>query len=346
MRYSNVDNMLFIDSLSEKGHQNFNLNFIKLFDVKDKTLYCSDEHEVGGIGKTVTFKSSLLEKSSVLLYRIKQLLILLKSLPTIKNSQASCVVFLSYELISFSLFSHLLAILIPSKRIYVVEHNTFVPSNRIKFKIFTSISKKVKHICLAEYIEECIISLGRQAIYITHPFELNAFGSQKSLSNSSDFMNESFGFMPSSNIDKKTLEVVKGIFKNSKLDISLIYKDAKNSISGRLISQKYFENYEELLRCSKVVFIPQKFEYRVSGVFFEAIANSNAIIVMSRCKYSLAMKSIFENGILIIEDLEHSDDVLNDILSYKLDLSRRSFVVNNMINKSKENIAREFYGKD
>jgi hypothetical protein len=114
-------------------------------------------------------------------------------------------------------------------------------------------------------------------------------------------------------------------------------------LEGRCISRIYFEDYEKILNSADIIFIPQKFEYRVSGVFYEAIANENSIIVMSKCTYSKSMKSIFGDSIVMLEDLEDLNECLSSPIMTVNDFNRRKSLIEQVENRSKANLKREFY---
>ncbi|PHI34872.1 hypothetical protein CBQ28_22485 [Pseudoalteromonas sp. GCY] len=334
--------MIFIEPLSEKGHQNFNKSFISLFANKHRVIFCADNHHLNNVEKKLTFNSALISKKNPFFYKLRQFLILFKSLFKIRGSRSPYVIFLSYDLVSFSLFSHFLCMIFPNKKFYVVEHNTFVPDDNLKFLFFRFISKKVKHICLAEFIESEISRLGKRALFITHPF-----GFYDSISNNLEMeypeCSGGFAFMPSSNIDKKISRVVENLVVKSKVNCALLYKGGGDYRKGKLVSQTYFQDYPNLISSASLIIIPQKFEFRVSGVFFESIASSGSIILMSDCAYSRAMSSIFKGSVIMIEDLIGLDDPLSFLLGLEVDFSFRKSVVRQLKERTSDNLRREFY---
>lgn len=340
-----MDKIIFIDPLSEGGHQNFNNNFINFFKDKYRVIYCSDSHKIRVFEEKNVFDSALLSKNNSFLYKVRQFFILFKSIFIIKDSGSPYLIFLSYELVSFSFFSHFLRILFPEKKIYVVEHNTFCPNNYLKLMFFRGISKKVKHICLSEFIEEEISKQGKKTIFITHPFGFCDKSFCKPTINMPVKKSDVFSFMPSSNIGKDILTSVENMILKSRAKCLLFYKGEGASRRGRLVSKKHFDNYEQFISSASLIFIPQKFEYRVSGVFFESIASSKAVIIMSDCTYSRAMRNIFKDSVVMLEDLTDLDDGLSFALSINVDVNHRRMVVQQLEAKSSSNVKREFYGQ-
>ncbi|MFM5243872.1 hypothetical protein [Aeromonas rivipollensis] len=340
-----MTDVFFIDTLSERGHVNFNKNFVRLIKDADITskkkigIFCSDEHEISDVPK-FTYSSKFNSKRFHILYRLFQIVLLLRSFWLVFKVDSRVVVFLSYEIFTFSILSHIIALLNPNRKIYILEHNTYVPSSKIKKFLFLFINKRIKHICLAKYIEEELISVGRKAVFISHPFYLD-----KSDLNAIN-IDEYIAFMPSSNIDGELTKNICRHFKSTNHFFNFYLKSNLDFSDGNIFGRVFFDRYAEYIITSKVIFIPQKFIFRVSGVFFEAIANSNAVIVMSKCPFSIAMKKTFGSNILFLDDIFSNTISIEYVFSHKPDIQLRKRMVNELTNDSIDTVAREFYEKN
>ncbi|EHR0800117.1 hypothetical protein KS868_001349 [Vibrio parahaemolyticus] len=312
--------ILFVDPLSEPGHFNFNHKFMDYFDGFDISWICSkgsNTHE----NSVFEFNDKLLNKKSRLIYIAFQIIILFKSLLMSKKYDA--IVFMSYNIFALFLVSKVFIFFkIP---VYAIEHNTFVPDNRLKRYMFSKLDLRITHICLAPYIKDEIVNkFGKKAVLIWHPF--SKYKTEEIESN--------VFFMPSSTIPLNVKADIFDVFEQQS-DYLLITKGEVESSTDKIKCNKFFDDYEKIISSSRCIVIPQSFDYRVSGVFFESI-NSNAILYMSDCIFSQEMKKIFPEKICIINDWSKMNfDFVNRECSYEIDIEEFIF-------ESINNVRKEF----
>ena len=264
-----------------------------------------------GLHEVAIFKASavlgLYKKRKLrIAYTIQQfiylLLILLRSLRTGKKE----ILFLSYELVSMSLASHIFNLF--KRNVYLVEHNTLVPKNSVKLRLFKSISKAVCHIALEEYISIFIKEdLQRNAVTVNHPIQPCAV---ECISRESK--KRSDVFMPSSTIDKAVVNEICDTFALSSSNKAILYlKGDENLSSENIVYKPHYTDYEERICGSSYVIIPQIFEYRVSGVFYDAIAGSSTIL-MSDCIFAQNMRLRYGKRVVILKDWSKLSEVIFD----------------------------------
>lgn len=286
--------LLVVDPLSEPSHHNFNVEFIKFLDAFKISWVCcaAEESKYSGFNILYAFKKSLLNKRFRLFYTIAQIYILLHVLTSSVLQKKRRVLFLSYELPSMVIVSHLFRLF--NIKIYLVEHNTFVPKSKLKSILFTYIASDTCHVCLAPYISEYIHSkYKRESIGLWHPIPMARNVSENVINNRV--------FMPSSTINPEVKRTIFDAFKSGNKYTLYAKGEEASSGDGSLCIRQFYDDYFSFIYSSYCVIIPQNFDYRVSGVFFEALM-SRSIIVLSDCIFGRSMKKAFPERVIIITD--------------------------------------------
>lgn len=290
--------ILVADPLSEKGHLNFNSNFIKWFDGNYSIAidyYFSDSmlHAMELNGET--FPDLYLKKDNPFKYKINQIKILNDIYNYAVRNKYDKLLILSYELYSTSVFFNMKNILANNNiEIYLIEHNT-IPTSFIKDFFYKLIPKKnITHIGLMPYISEYIYNkYNKKSIYIPHPIrKITEKCSKKSDGVISVFMPSYVEESLKAQICKSFQELGDKFLLKTKGDLGR---------TGNIIKQEYFDNYDSELLKADAIFIPQKFEYRVSGVLYEAL-QTDAKIFMSNCLFAQSLRKQFHNKIVLVND--------------------------------------------
>jgi hypothetical protein len=298
--------LLVVDPLSERSHYSFNIEFISLLKDFNVDWVCSksEGNKHSRMKALFTFSDFLINKKYRAFYSIGQSIILFFVLINCVLHGKRRVLFVSYELSSMLVFSYFFALL--RIKVYLVEHNTIVPNSKVKSLLFKLLNKRVLHICLAPYIQGFIESTyGKKAISIWHPIP---YYEKKYVNQNTtpDF------FMPSSTISKKMKSEIFNVFKrNSQYNLFAKGTSQNTGMQSNIIVKPFYHDYIEKIISSTFVIIPQRFEYRVSGVFFEALSGS-AIILLDDCIFGRAMKCAYNNRVVLVKDWS---DFLNTIES-------------------------------
>ena len=289
------------DTLSENGHLSFNKFILKGLITKNivSTSFLSKEIldkldlKNSSVGKG--FPVWLVGKGNMFFYILKQfyLHIILIALAK-KNSSA--VLLLSYEIYSFSLMSHIYRVF--GVEVFIINHNT-VPkkNNSVKGWFFSKISDKVIHFCLEEYITHFVTTAyNKIARTFPHPILINE-GTESDFHPNS---NQKQFFMPSSTIPSNVADEIIDVFSKKK-DYTLLMKNIGEKQSENVLKSTFFSNYYTLLSRSKFVILPQNFDYRVSGVFYEALAYNN-LIFMTESMMSKNLKVKYPKKVILVSD--------------------------------------------
>lgn len=219
-------------------------------------------------------KSSLL--SGKVIYRIQQIYLMILALR--KCSNKDDVFFLSYDTVAlwFSL------LFFNFKKIYVFEHNNIdqLKSSYIKLLFYRLLSRKVTSYVFEDYIGANIKErYCRDFKVYQHPlFKVDS----KSVFNH----RKKYIFLPSSDVSSASFNLVYEFAKYHDLDVITKKHAFLSSINSEFVFQHdYFENYDAVFDSAEFVAVVNDFNYRVSGVFYEAVANSKNII-MNRTPFS------------------------------------------------------------
>ncbi|EJD6411001.1 hypothetical protein [Providencia huaxiensis] len=312
--------LIIADTLSEKGHFNFNSKLLSWliknnFDIKG---FFSESYssEVKSELKTKTFNNKYISKKNMVLYILLQCILHFKIISYAKEDKGK-VILLAYEIYSFSIMSYIYRLY--GIDICVIEHNT-VPTKEMKIKkiIYSLISNKVNHLCLEKYISKYIDSVfNKKTNYFNHPILI------ETKENLYDFsgINKEVGyfFMPSSTVKSITADsIIKVFIDNNKQQ--LIMKNIGSQNARNIIKKDYFDNYYLYLENAIGIILPQDFSYRVSGVFYESLAYANKVY-MTRCIMSSKMKEKYPNKVVIFDNF-------SDVLDIPIDICEGIDVVN------------------
>ena len=118
--------------------------------------------------------------------------------------------------------------------------------------------------------------------------------------------------MPSTTIDKALVDEICDTFTScSSIKATLYLKGDKHLSSENIVYRPHYTDYRAKICESSYVIIPQIFEYRVSGVFYDAIAGSSTIL-MSDCIFAQNMRLLYGNRVVILKDWSKLSEVIFD----------------------------------
>lgn len=332
-------NILFVDTLSESGHKNFNIGFVKKFERKSAKINfflskdLSITFKVGG-----GFSNFWLLKKYRFIYSFFQAILLCRAFYYAKKTGSEKVIFLSYEIVSFTIMLNFLKYFLAKNKYYVVEHNTFEPNSKIKSFFFNLIPVNVTHIALSEYIKCEILKFNKSCITLNHPFFDFNLSSEKCNCNEC----HKLVFMPSSNVDVRVKEQIISYFAD-KLQYKVYVKGDSCRNFGSIVFKPFFLDYQFLIVNAHFVIIPQKFNFRVSGVFYEAIANSNAKILISNSPFAIAMKNDFPHQVYIVHDWSQLDVFDDFFIDREFGIDDKLLTIAKFNESDLAIINREFY---
>lgn len=289
--------ILYIDPISPSGHKLYNEILIKdilkddfeVFTVSEEG-YLSDLsinhpnlHVLMEVPKKYYYK---LEKSNPLLSRLKLFLILKYIMKRVSFANYDYIIFSSYEEISF-LFASM------PKNCYLISHNNFNNfNNSIKQYIYKKLSVNQNIIVLSESLQDNLQQLGISTIYLPHgiPSQFVPHKLQESLEEKYNIKDYQFIlFSPSAGSTDNSIfaEIDKNVLFADFLEknkILLIVRGNEKVLCSNVVTINNFLDrleYEFLFKKSDAILINYgiEFQNRVSGVYFEAIANLKPVVV-------------------------------------------------------------------
>ena len=217
------------------------------------------------------------------------------------------VVFLSYDPISLFVATPFLKLCF--KEVFLFEHNT-VPTNKIKAKLFNLLSNRFVHLTLEEYISDYIaFKYNKKCKYIGHPIVNSYLECGYVTPSQSPYV-----FAPSSNVSGFS---IRDFFTSKSIFIDILAKglpkdSIKNGLGYSLSLHDYFESYDKYFSNSSVILIPMSFDYRVSGVFYEALSMNKPIIIR-KSKYSEWVLKKYKHSIFVYDSYEELESILNRV---------------------------------
>lgn len=289
--------ILYIDAISPSGHKLYNEILIKdilrddveVFTVS-KEGYLSDlpiQHPNFHVLLEIPKKYyNRLEKTNPFLSRLKLFLILSYIKKRILFSNYDYIIFSSYEEISF-LFA-----LMP-KNCYLISHNNFNNfNNRVKQYIYKKLSVNQNIIVLSESLQDNLNKLGFNTLYVAHgvpsqfiQHKLDDSFDEKYSIRDYDFI--LFSPSAASTDNSIFLEIDRNSFFVDFLienKILLIVRGKEKVMCSNVVAISDFLDrieYEFLFKSADVILINygKEFQNRVSGVYYEAIANLKPVLV-------------------------------------------------------------------
>lgn len=266
-----------VDLLDERGHERFNQVVVSNFLTYNKNgLF---------LKMPIVIKKLLLLKGRLrAIYYLTSFFYALYILLRYRNYK---LIVLSYNLVTMSLASKFRVV---GEPVYLFEHNTFVPGNCFKLKFFKFINSSFIHLAFEEYISQKIHELERKSIVYPHP-RLELPTSEKCI----DFLMVS-GTVPEVDVDS-LVDLLAGF--NAVSLVKDRFKRARKL--GCVETFSYLEDYEGTISQTRYVVIPQKFDFRVSGVFYDVILNVD-IVYLKRSLFAENMFKIFPNKVYIFDE--------------------------------------------
>lgn len=351
--------ILLIDPLSPKGHKDINQIALKLLENKFTITYVSSENFINKSAinniEHIEIEEKFFKNGSGLTNRIRYLKVLSKISRIIDKNYFDSIIFLSYETISFSLYTHLNKMKVNNKwgSVYLLNHLNIdeIKKSRIKKMFFYLIPKKITHLCYEDFITERVLEdFKRKAITIRH--NLNFYkiieneGIEVNSSLKNWFDNEDLKLVALSNnkVDHDLIELLieldrKHYFKERNIRLLIKNRDLEYEGSQIKLTTKFLSeaDYSYSMLKSDYVFLPYqaaKYDLRISGVFFDSITFNKPVI----CANTRFFEFIFKKFGAVGYKYSRKEELLA--------------VLNNLENKVPEsfqnvvNMIKEYYSDD
>lgn len=299
-----MENLVVIDLNVQLGHVNLNKKILSVLDDKYKISFVSSKDYIEKIGypESIVVKNVYFEYESKYQFVIKQILLIRYIIKNIlyKGSYSKILV-LGFENISFSIAWKRVSI--PT---FIISHNN-LSRGKMSLFFFKKISQHVSHIFFEKFIKDSFKELKNKVFCIPHPINPNVENNMYT----EEITN--LIFCPSSSSSHVEIQRFSELLKKQSKFKLYVKSDTLNS-STNIIVKKYFNNYEKLLATSSFIFIPFKYDYRVSGVFYDAmVLKKNILTTETSGKFMKEMSRKYPNIVYIVKSFNELDNIKSDI---------------------------------
>lgn len=296
--------ILAIDPVGFHGHKNLNLFFLRcLGEIGDVTFVAPSGYlKSWGSGSRIDIPEPLLLHKSKLGARWSAIRVLNYLLNNICLEDYDIILFLAYETISFSLRWP------KSIAVYVFDHNNIdnAVGSWIKTFFYRRISSNVVHLSFLDNISQYIRdTCGRKSYTIPHPYyrpNIDDFSDERN-NKLSSLTDRKIIFSPSGSTSKLAQESLKNFVTGSKSRFYAICKGSPAEKEDNWEVSPFFENYDELMQACDFVFVGSCFDFRVSGVVYEALSYGKPILLLD-CLFARQLQVDYHHLVFIVNDLD------------------------------------------
>lgn len=276
----------FIETISPKGHVNLNSFLFKACSREKKIIMGSSLKKYYSEFDCEFFDDSKL-KSNRFFHLFISLYFTMYYLIKLKKMGFKKIVILSYDKYNIYIIN-ILSIML-GVRVYAFEHNTFPLKESTLASIVFFKSKKIQRLCFLPHMVKKCIDKNIEATLIEHPIIIN--GSSNDASNDASNLKKlknkaknfkKIVFCPSGSNDKKMLE--EKILKYPDFLFVIKHSECLKHFDN-VLCIKFFYDLKTWMSLCDYIYIPVKFENRVSGFVYESIGFNKKIII-EKCLFS------------------------------------------------------------
>ena len=283
-------NRAFIDMMSVRGHVNLNKYYISQLKSFNSILYVSEDLQ-GNFDDIHTRMFGRHPCGSGFFDRFKTGL---RAISILIKQRPGQVVFLSYDLLTFPVISHVASFL--GIKVVCFEHNT-APRTRLRRFLHRLVSREVSHLVYATHIMTLYEEAGVDATYVPHPCVrlIQESGGESEWSEIVEAYGQRFdkvAFCPSASVSLELITHVADQYS----DTLFVCKSTRSSTRSNIVCRSYFKAYSEALSGCDFVCVLFPYEYKVSGPVFEAIAMGKPVMVLENA-FGKYMKSLFPDAV-------------------------------------------------
>lgn len=310
-----------IDPLCE-GHIDFNnLLLATLKEIHYEDIYfCGKKSYINKIkienNRKIEIEDFYFGFSNKILYRFIQLRVLKRIKKALKKriSINDSFLFSSFETISFSLFSRFLF-----NNVSIINHNNIDETEKsiVKRFFFKIINRKIKHIVFMHKSRQLLESWDIKSYVINHPIVFNHNMGNRNTGTAINIAALSGTI---------TTDQINDLLKIIPIESYTLYCKMLSGLdytNKRIHTEKYYSNYDEIIKAASFIYSPVLFNNRISGVVFSAF-NYRKKVLMTKTGLGLELKKDFPNFVFFLEDLNPTlfQELIkpisnNDILYYK-----------------------------
>lgn len=308
--------IIIVDLIGPTGHVNWLNKLLSIIKNDFDILFISYKSycKFLDVENKITLNDKLLRSKSRLVNLIKSFKVLSKVKKIIRGYDKDIPVYVvGFENISYALFGF------KRRKTLLHLHNNLSKSNLSLF-FLKLITINNSFVVYEDFIKLGLKDYNNPTFVLNHT--LNFFSEDKRDSNNN------YIFISSKVDDLNFIEPIIKFAKNRNLKV-IFRSDLEINNTEFLISKPFFDNYRELLMNSKYVVIISPYDYRVGGVFYEAMLYNKKIISLgTEGIFINEMKKIYPNTFVHIHknlhnnlDLDKKNDDYSKFLAKHNDLA-------------------------
>jgi glycosyltransferase involved in cell wall biosynthesis len=329
--------ILIIDQFSQRQHLFFNkgilTSLLKIPEVEKIFIIGSKSAFPQGVSEKVSF----IDTHNLKMYgedlngirgKLKNVTKLHKCARIANNLKVDLVIFFSYETVSLSLASFFFSSPVLAFNHYNVDDfSNEILKSRIKFFLISHLAQKVALVSLEDFITDHLKTVGLKNKLFTLPHPIlddivEKYTRMWSNTNHDSREHKEYYviFIPSGSSSKNFLN---NFFSQEMVGLKIYAKYDKQIKTDAIQTKPFFddEEYYKIMKSCDFVFIPfnENFNYRVSGVFYEAVSFGKHVLV-TNSKFSEFMKEKYPYLVSIVECLpskNYLDSLYHSIYSSK-----------------------------
>ncbi|MFC1692650.1 hypothetical protein ACFL1R_04010 [Candidatus Latescibacterota bacterium] len=334
--------ILVVEPFGEKGHINSNTFFLKaLGEIGDVTLATFEGYQKNFVVEKrlcVPDKFRPLDCTKIGAY-MGQLKLLRHIRKHLNIRDFDVVFFLCYENISIALSWP------RSIPAFLFDHNNVdsIFTSPVKRFIYKHIPKNAIHLAYMDYIVDYIKEhFKRQAWLITHPYYRKTFDNTPAADNLSipeRAKGRKVIFSPSGSNNPEIVEKLKSFVLRSKR-FYLVAKSKLKEKGDDFEFRPFFDDYEEHMLGCDYVFFGGRYDYRVSGIVFEALSFRKPAVVLD-CVFAQELKKIYPHSIIPMRDVSEIEFIeLNQKEIYR---EHKRFLTEHSYDRIKSELVQAFH---
>ena len=305
--------ILAIDPIGVRGHKEFNATILRvLMTIGQVTFVAPHGYTVTcAVTKRIDIPTGLSQFRTKIGARWSQIRTLDYILKKVCLRDYDAVVFLAYDTISFCLSW-------PRKnKVFLFEHNNIDASlgSLIKTFFYRHLSPNAIHLTfqepIAQYIQD---TFGMKAVYVPHPYyrsDVNCLGfcPRTTLIHHSE--DRKVVFSPSLSTPKADQNELKNLISEWHEKYYLICKGVTVEKTDAYEVLPFFHNYEDLMHTCDIVFLGARFDYRVSGVAYEALSYAKPVVLLN-CAFARTLQREFPHLVFSIDTVKDLSKIVID----------------------------------
>ena len=298
------------------SHKSFNEFFLKCLGTMGSVTYVAPTGflKSSTVASRVDIPVPLLRYKTKLGARLSAMRVLNYIIKNVRIDDYDRIVFFSYETVSFALRWR------RDRKVFLFEHNNIDNANgsQIKTFFYRYLAPNSVHLAFQNHVVKYIKkNCGRKAYCLPHPYyrkDVSATGDYSGTSLAHRSGNQTIIFSPSSGTPESVQSDLKKFVSSTDDNYYAICKGKPFEKTANWEVRPFFENYENLMHSSNIIFLGAYYAYRVSGVAYEALSYGKPVVYLD-CPFARKLHDDYPQMVFVVNDV-------NDIQGVKIDTEK------------------------